>query len=273
VVTLVYAGLFFGMASFLSQRHPDNLAPFVLLLTKGLLFLILTIPLLFSGHWITLFWAVQAAVILWAGRRLQHRWLCYGALALLLLAVSKLLLYDYEEIFALRLEPLTYASGFASLLLERWITLALVLGAVLYSARLLATTDAGLGAWQGTATAWLYGTFVTLLFFVLTFEVSAFCYEYARQARFAAVSVLWTLFSIALMLLGFRYQQARLRLVAMGLFGVTVLKVLLFDMANVRTPFRIVSFVVLGLMLIGASYLYYRYRGNLVPTAMAEERP
>ena len=272
VVTLAYASLFFGMASFLYRRHPANLAPFILLLAKGLLFLILTVPLLFSGHWITLFWAVQAVVILWASLRLHHRWLCYGALALLLLAVGKLVLHDYGEIFALRLETLAYAPGFARLLLERWSTLAFVLGALLYSARMLTTADAVLEAWQGTVMAWLYGTFTTLLFFMLTIEVSAFCYEQAPQARFAAISVLWTLYSIALMLLGFLYQQTRLRLVALGLFGVTVLKVFLADMANVSTPFRIVSFVVLGLMLIAASYLYYRYRGHLLPAAPTEDQ-
>src|SRR5262249_13349843 len=31
--------------------------------------------------------------------RLRHRWLCYGALALLLLAVGKLVVYDYGEVF------------------------------------------------------------------------------------------------------------------------------------------------------------------------------
>jgi uncharacterized membrane protein len=273
VVTLLYASLFFGMANFLSRRHPENLEPFVLLLAKGLLFLIVTVPLLFSGHWVTLFWAVQVVVILWAGLRLHNRWLCYGALALLLLAVGKLLFYDYGEVFALNSEPLAYTRGFSTLLVERWLTLAFVLGALFSSAAMLRTADPVLGWWQPTATAWLYGAFMALLFLVLTIEVSALCYDHARQARFAAISVLWTLFSIALILLGFVYQQARMRLVALGLFGVTVLKVFLWDMANVSTPFRIVSFVVLGLMLMGASYLYYRYRGSLLPTAPAQEQP
>jgi uncharacterized membrane protein len=105
---------------------------------------------------------------------------------------------------------------------------------------------------------------------VLTLEVSAYFYVRAPQARFAAMSVVWTLYSIALMLLGFRYQQARVRVVSLGLFGVTILKVFLADMARVSTPFRIVSFVVLGLMLIGASYLYYRYRGRVLPASSTE---
>jgi uncharacterized membrane protein len=52
-----------------------------------------------------------------------------------------------------------------------------------------------------------------------------------------------------------------------------VLKVFVVDLANVSTPFRIISFVVLGLMLIGASYLYYRYREYIVPTTTAEGTP
>jgi uncharacterized membrane protein len=146
-----------------------------------------------------------------------------------------------------------------------------VLGALLYSARMLRATEPVLEPWQPRITTWLYGAFAILLFCVLTLEVSAYFYARAPQARFAAISVLWTLYSIALMLLGFRYQQARLRLVSLGLFGVTILKVFLADMARVSTPFRIVSFVVLGLMLIGASYLYYRYRGYLLPAPPAEE--
>jgi uncharacterized membrane protein len=272
VVALAYAGLFFGMASFLYRRHPENLEPFILLLAKGLLFLIVAIPLLFSGHWITVFWSVQMAVILWAGLRLHNRWLCYGALVLLLLAVGKFIVYDYGEIFAFRLETFAYARDFADLLLERWSTMAFVLGALLYSAHMLRTAEPVLEPWQPGITTWLYGMFAVLLFGVLTLEVSAYFYAQAPQARFAAISVLWTLFSIALMFLGFWYQQARLRLVSLGLFGVTILKVFLADMARVSTPFRIVSFVVLGLMLIGASYLYYRYRGHLLPTPPAEEQ-
>lgn len=271
VVTLAYAGLFFGMATFLVRRHPSHLEPFVLLLAKGLLFLILTVPLLFSGHWITLFWAVQAVVILWAGLRLNRPWLSYGALGLLLLATGKWLTYDYGEVFALYPEGLYYTRGFTALLLERWSTTVVVLGSLFGSAHLLRTTEPQLGEAQSGVMTFLYGAFTALLLLALTIEVSAFFYEHAPQARFAAISVLWTVYSVALMLAGFRWQQVTLRLVSLGLFGITVLKVFFVDMANVSRPFRIISFLVLGLMLIGASSLYYRYRDLLIPSSPPEE--
>ena len=269
IAALAYAGLFFGMASFLHRRHSENLEP--LLLVKGLLFLILAVPMLCSGHWITVFWSVQVMVILWVGLQLHNRWLCYGVLALLLLTVGKFVVYDYGEVFAFHLETFAYARDFAEHLLERWSTMVFVLGTLLYSAHMLRVTEPVLQPWHPSITTWLYGAFAVLLFCVLTLEVSAYFYARAPQARFAAISVLWTLYAIALMLLGFRHQQARLRLVSLGLFGVIILKVFLADMARVSTPFRIVSFVVLGLMLIGASYLYYRYRGYLLPAPPAEE--
>jgi len=270
IVALAYASLFFSMASLLHRRHPENLEP--LLLAKGLLFFILAVPMLCSGPWITVFWSVQVVVILWVGLRLPNRCLCYGALALLLLAVGKFVAYDYGEVFAFRLETFAYARDFAEHVWERWSTMALILSALFYSAHRLRAAEPVLEPWQPSITTWLYGAFTLLLFCVLTFEVSAYFYARALQARFAAISVLWTLYAIALMLLGFRYQQARLRLVSLGLFGMTILKVFLADMARVSTPFRIVSFVVLGLMLIGASYLYYRYRAYLLPTSPAEKQ-
>jgi uncharacterized membrane protein len=271
VVALAYAGLFLGMANFLHQRYSENLEPFVLLLAKGLLFLIITVPILCSGHWITVFWAVQAMVLLWAALHVRNRWLCRGAMVLLLLAVGKFVLHDYAEIFRLQsgglwFWELYYARGYAWLWLERWVTTVVVLGMLLKSAQMLRTADPALQPWQGEAAGLLFGVWVVLTFVVLNYEVSAFFHDYASQAHFAAISVLWALCSILLMVVGFLHNQALLRKGALGLFAATVLKVFLADMANVRTPFRIISFVVLGLMLIGASYLYYRYRERILPT-------
>jgi uncharacterized membrane protein len=66
-----------------------------------------------------------------------------------------------------------------------------------------------------------------------------------------------------MVVVGFRQKSAALRKVSLGLFAITLVKVFLFDMSNISTPYRIVSFIILGLMLVGTSYLYYRFRGNL----------
>ena len=62
----------------------------------------------------------------------------------------------------------------------------------------------------------------------------------------------------------FRDCKSRtLRLSALALFGATALKVVISDMSKVEEVYRIVSFLVLGVLLIGASYLYHRVERRL----------
>lgn len=273
IITLAYAGLFFWMAYYLYQRSRENRDPFVLLLSQGIFFLLITVPILFSGHWITVFWAAQTIALLWAAVHLQHRWLYRGAAVMLVLTVGKFVLHDYDEIFRLRLLDLYYARGFTHLIVERWLTTTVVLTTLFTSAHLLRTASTeALPAWLEKGESQLLRTFGILLFLALNCEVGAFFYDYAPQARFAAISVLWTLFAAALMGLGFTKDLANLRQTSLGLFAVTVVKVFFWDMAKVSTPFRIISFIVLGLMLIGASYLYYRYRERLGADTREEEQ-
>jgi len=67
-----------------------------------------------------------------------------------------------------------------------------------------------------------------------------------------------------LMLLGFRWNKPSLRRLSLALFSLTILKVLIWDMAEVKTPYRIISCFVLGLLLVGVSYLYHRYKDWLM---------
>ncbi|MGI8426689.1 MAG: DUF2339 domain-containing protein [Actinomycetota bacterium] len=47
---------------------------------------------------------------------------------------------------------------------------------------------------------------------------------------------------------------------ALGLLGLTILKVFLYDLSFLAQLYRILSFIGLGLILMTASYVYQRYR-------------
>lgn len=226
--------------------------------------------MLFSKHWITIFWSAQSIGLLWMAVKLERRSLTAGAYALLVFAVGKFLLYDYGVVFHFSL--LYVSGGYTLLIIERYATSLIVLIS-LYLARVL-TKQAALdvmGLKLQDAALWSL-VFGTVLFITLTAEVSAFFYDYLPQARFAAISVLWTLFSVILMLVGFRQNNAAIRKVSFGLFLVVVLKVFLFDMANISTPYRIISFIVLGLVLMGTSYLYYRHKDRIINALADSEK-
>ena len=98
-------------------------------------------------------------------------------------------------------------------------------------------------------------------------------HDYLAQAQFAAISVVWASFSIVLMVLGFRNNDSIIRKIALGLIFLTLFKVFLFDISNISTPYRIISFVVLGLILILISYLYNRAHEKLLSTEKVKGEP
>jgi uncharacterized membrane protein len=99
-----------------------------------------------------------------------------------------------------------------------------------------------------------------------TFEICrVFTFEPLRE-RFAdpmramqlSLSVYWGVAAMVMLLIGFARKIGPLRYMAIGLFAITVLKVLLVDIASLRTIYRIISFTALGLLLLAASYLYQK---------------
>jgi uncharacterized membrane protein len=74
------------------------------------------------------------------------------------------------------------------------------------------------------------------------------------------LSVLWTAFAAGSLVWGFVRDSPGVRYGALGLLGLVLVKVFLVDLEAVDTGYRIMSFLVLGLVLLGVSYLYQRAR-------------
>lgn len=266
VVSVLYAAVFLLMASYVFMAGKQHTEGFVVLAGKVILFLVITVPLIFSKHWITVFWSAQAIAILWMGIRLGNVSLSRSSLLLYFITAVKLFLYDYPEVFGLR-GDLRISPNYGHFLLERWITAAVFLILIYSAAGMVRKHGISLSDKPGENKTHhtLYGAFGFLLFLFLNIETSAFFYENLPDARFAAISVLWTLFSVGMMIFGFSSASAALRKTALALFTLTIGKVFLFDMANVSTPYRIISFIMLGLILVGTSYLYHKYKYKLIP--------
>ncbi|MHC4662053.1 MAG: DUF2339 domain-containing protein [Planctomycetota bacterium] len=109
-----------------------------------------------------------------------------------------------------------------------------------------------------------YGVAISALLVLLSVE--AYLYftatiengKMAFQAAQASLSVTWSVYAIVLLAVGFGVKVQIYRLCALALFGVTALKLVIIDMAKVKDIYRIISFFVLGILMIGASYLYHK---------------
>ncbi len=102
--------------------------------------------------------------------------------------------------------------------------------------------------------------FCSLLFFFISAEVHTY-FNVINDSDMMQLtfSVVWLLFSFALMSVGIWKKVKPYRYFAMGVISFSILKIFLIDLAFVGEFYRIISFICLGIILLGASYMYHRY--------------
>ena len=98
----------------------------------------------------------------------------------------------------------------------------------------------------------------------LTVEVNRASRSYAtgaarHQAEIWGYSGAWLAYGVILMALGIRTQSKLLRLAALTVVGVTSVKVFLIDIGGIGGLWRVMSFLGLGLVLIGLGAIYRRF--------------
>ncbi len=78
------------------------------------------------------------------------------------------------------------------------------------------------------------------------------------------VSGLWSLYALVLIVAGLRTRMRLRRILGILLFGITVMKILLLDMSQLKPVYRIVSLFASGALLIAAGYVYQKYAKKLL---------
>ena len=214
VVTVFYAIIFLLFAYQLSRQGENDRRALVVMLIKSTLFLILTIPLLFSQHWITIFRTLLSALLLVSGKKLGDKNFVFCAMGLYVIVLAKFLFYNLSFVFRYDMAPITLhmRQPYGYLIFERWATTALILATPYFMRRIsLKEIEHNAPAFSfppiAQFPAALLGIFGTFLFIMLTLETSAFFFETLPLARFASISVIWAMFSIVLMMLGLPQEQ------------------------------------------------------------------
>lgn len=135
------------------------------------------------------------------------------------------------------------------------------------------------GRTQYSATArWMaWGSVVAITFLTASFEAAdpwgmqmramanSGYWDFERHATLESsqglsVSVTWVVYAAILLALGFARRIRPVRLIGIAVLGVAILKVFVFDLQELETPYRILSFVALGLVLLSVSFFYGRLR-------------
>jgi hypothetical protein len=76
------------------------------------------------------------------------------------------------------------------------------------------------------------------------------------------LSILWTVYAAAMLAWGFVRRSVALRYAALFLFGLTIVKVFFVDLASVKTAYRMLSLLILGVVLLLVGVLYQKASGR-----------
>lgn len=72
--------------------------------------------------------------------------------------------------------------------------------------------------------------------------------------------VLWGLLAFAFLIIGIKKQHKPIRIVALALLGITILKLFLFDISNASETGKIIAFILLGVLILIISFVYQKIK-------------
>jgi len=82
----------------------------------------------------------------------------------------------------------------------------------------------------------------------------------SSQSYKLGLSILWGVYALLLISLGIRKRKKTLRIGAIALFSVTLIKLFVYDISNLDTIAKTIVFVSLGVLLLIISFLYNKYK-------------
>jgi uncharacterized membrane protein len=218
----------------------------ILFAGMALTFVSLAIPIRLEGMWISVSWAIEGAVLVWSGFRVRWWFLRFSGLALFAGVIFRCFFFVPEaDVFLLNPRFATFVVAIVSM------------GASVYFCR---KQSEGISANEADLFNVLGVAVNVLALWALSLEVRQYFSQMNDQLSLQmALSLLWTIYASGLLISGVRRKAEGLRWQGLVLFGIAVGKVFLFDLSFLSGGYRIISSIVLGVVLLGVSFLYQRY--------------
>jgi uncharacterized membrane protein len=87
----------------------------------------------------------------------------------------------------------------------------------------------------------------------------------SAQSYKLALSIFWGVYSLILIVIGIWKSKKYVRVLAISLFGITLLKLFFYDISHLDTISKTIVFVSLGVLLLIISFLYNKYKKKIFP--------
>ena len=248
------AAAYLGVGYLLWRKLPrENRDTRAVLLSIGiaLTFLTLAAPIQFAEYRITMAWSIELAALVWIGMRTNSKGLIYAALAVSFLVLARLDSVDAWMYVA--------STSYDLLGNARFLTFLIAAAALWASAWWVKTGWQALAFYLGGHYVMLWGLGLEALGSVGRNAST----ENMVSAESAAISVLVACYAVLLVGAGVAYNFALNRILGLGLIGLVIAKLYLYDVWLLVRIYRIVAFGALGALLLLTSYVYSRNRASI----------
>ncbi|HSF89039.1 MAG TPA: DUF2339 domain-containing protein [Saprospiraceae bacterium] len=88
--------------------------------------------------------------------------------------------------------------------------------------------------------------------------------QFSESTRLG-LSIIWGVYALWLIVLGIWKAKGHLRIMAIALFAVTLIKLAVYDISHLNTIAKTIVFVTLGVLLLIISFLYNKYKHLTLP--------
>ncbi|QDU37194.1 hypothetical protein Mal4_15030 [Maioricimonas rarisocia] len=112
-----------------------------------------------------------------------------------------------------------------------------------------------------------------VLFIWSTLELNTYLTAFVPGLRSGGISILWSIFALGLILRGISGNVRPLRYVGLTMFGIVTWKVFFVDLQQLDQFYRIVAFIVLGILVLCGSFLYLKFRETFAEETPEDDAP
>ena len=277
--TLAIGILHLGIAYVALQTNHNKPVLAIMLAGIGIVCVSIAIPMQFHGYVLIIGMSTNAAFILWLSTYVKSNELKVLALASFIFTILRLISIETKD-----------SSAVDRFVASLWLTLALYVSLFAYNKYRdgFSIRFIKIPTWIISQEdldrnhRWLYRvtthdlTEIFLLIsanalsiWTLSIEVSRFIdsqaltIDQANQWKSLSITVLWSAYSILLVITGIGLRSSFIRLSGLGLLSMTVFKLFIYDTFNLDQLYRVTAYIVLGVLLLLGGLLYQRYQPRI----------
>jgi len=239
-------------------EHPARMTQLAWFGGVALFFITLIFPIQFDRQWITIGWALEGAALLWLFHRVPHPGLRLTGIGLLVAAFARL---------AFNPAVLEYQARSATPVLNWYLYAYGIVTICLFAGARLLAPPRNL-VLKSNAPPLLAGLGTVLAFLLLNIEIADYfsppgatlTFQFSGNfARDMSYSIAWAMFALVLLVIGIVRKIPAARYSAIGLLGVTLIKLFFHDLTQLNQLYRIGAFFGVAVIAMLASFAYQHF--------------